>query len=165
MPPGALESVVLPGSGTPTQLGGILYLINMMVQQDMTTGAWGALELLARALLEPMPKPLQDDPIWAILAELDGRSPHEPLLTKSNPWLTSALPDIRAHLLALLRLDDPSHLAETLLLANARLHITHTHVDLVMPLEAVSLPVRLAGLDFDPGWQPAFGHVIQFHFR
>ena len=24
--------------------------------------------------------------------------------------------------------------------------------------------VRLAGLDADPGWQPAFGRVIRFHY-
>ena len=52
-----------------------------------------------------------------------------------------------------------------LLLRRGQLYVTSSHVDLVMPLDGVSLPVRLAGLDFDPGWLPAFGRVVQFHYE
>jgi hypothetical protein len=44
------------------------------------------------------------------------------------------------------------------------LHLSAMHVDWTAPLDAVSLPVRLAGLDRDPGWVPAFGRVVLFHF-
>lgn len=179
-PPTAPQTAVYLAEGTFTQLGGIFYLINLMARLDIPAcyeetwglasqvGAWGTLALLAGGLLEPMPGPLQDDPIWAALAELDGRCPDPPHPTPTThqaAWLAHALPDFRTRLLALLRLNDPAQLVETLLLAQANLHLTTTHVDLVMRLAAISLPVRLAGLDFDPGWQPAFGRVIQFHFR
>jgi hypothetical protein len=35
----------------------------------------------------------------------------------------------------------------------------------VMSLNDISLPVRLAGLDCDPGWLPDFGRVVKFHFE
>ena len=39
------------------------------------------------------------------------------------------------------------------------------HVDLVLPLDEVSLLVRRAGLDLDPGWCPSFGRIVQFHYQ
>jgi hypothetical protein len=34
-----------------------------------------------------------------------------------------------------------------------------------MPLSAISLPVRKAGLDSNPGWLAAFGRIVTFHFQ
>jgi hypothetical protein len=42
--------------------------------------------------------------------------------------------------------------------------VTATHVDLVMPMNEISVPVRLAGLDANPGWVPELGRVVTFHF-
>jgi hypothetical protein len=39
-----------------------------------------------------------------------------------------------------------------------------THVDLHAALHAVRLPVRLAGLDVNPGWLPWLGRVVTFHY-
>lgn len=47
----------------------------------------------------------------------------------------------------------------------AQLYASPSHVDLVAPLDAISLPARLAGLDRDPGWQPSLGRVVSFHFE
>jgi hypothetical protein len=41
-------------------------------------------------------------------------------------------------------------------------HHSRTHVDVVMDLEAISIPVRVAGLDRDPGWVPGLGRVVAF---
>jgi hypothetical protein len=38
-------------------------------------------------------------------------------------------------------------------------------VDVVMSRDAVSIAVRLAGLDRDPGWLPSFGRIIKIHFE
>lgn len=46
----------------------------------------------------------------------------------------------------------------------ATLYVTHSHVDLVMGMNQISLPARIAGLDADPGWTPELGRVIKFHF-
>jgi hypothetical protein len=50
------------------------------------------------------------------------------------------------------------------LLRTGRLYVTATHVDLVMPMNEISVPVRLAGLDANPGWVPELGRVVTFHF-
>ena len=43
--------------------------------------------------------------------------------------------------------------------------MTSTHVDLVMRMRDIALPIRLGGLDLNPGWSPLFGRVIQFHYQ
>lgn len=78
-------------------------------------------------------------------------------------WLAVVTPLLRAMLTAALNDSDDDPVAG-LLLRRGRLFLTPSHVDLVLPLEGVSLPARLAGLDFDPGWLPAYGRVVQFHF-
>jgi hypothetical protein len=47
---------------------------------------------------------------------------------------------------------------------NGMLYITRSHVDLVMRMQQISVPARIAGLDADPGWTPELGRVIKFHF-
>jgi hypothetical protein len=96
-----------------------------------------------------------------------------PLVSGLNPhlvgWLAMTLPYIRFRLRQALRSDkapdgalDPE---QVVLLVPGRLAITATHVDLVMRLDDISLPVRLAGLDRDPGWVADFGRVVRFHFE
>lgn len=41
---------------------------------------------------------------------------------------------------------------------------TDTHVDICLKVEDSDLQVRKLGLDIDPGWQPAMGKVIQYHY-
>lgn len=43
--------------------------------------------------------------------------------------------------------------------------VTRTHLDVKLPLESISTPARLVGLDLNPGWQPAWGRVITFYFE
>jgi len=58
----------------------------------------------------------------------------------------------------------PEDLA-SLLAIPATFHIEPMHLDVTLPLDAISLPVRMAGLDRSPGWLPSFGKVIQVHFE
>ncbi|MDM0001805.1 hypothetical protein QTI24_24570 [Variovorax sp. J22P240] len=46
----------------------------------------------------------------------------------------------------------------------ARLQDSGERLDLYLPLDALPLTVRLAGLDRDPGWVPAAGCDFRFHF-
>lgn len=52
----------------------------------------------------------------------------------------------------------------SLVLRPARLSLTPTHVDLEFDLSAVSLAVRRAGLDIDPGWLPWYGRVVHYRY-
>jgi hypothetical protein len=51
-----------------------------------------------------------------------------------------------------------------LTLRHARLTVTPTHVDVDFELSDLSLEVRRAGLDLNPGWLPWFGRVVSFHY-
>lgn len=94
-----------------------------------------------------------------------------PLLAGLNPhlarWLGAVLPYICSCLRRALSLapGEDRLLAESLLAYPGRLYVTSTHVDLVMDMEDISIPVRLAGLDRNPGWVPDFGRVVTFHFE
>ncbi len=81
-------------------------------------------------------------------------------------FLAMLLPYLRWRLALGLGLDDrpAPALAEELLHRKGRLHVTATHVDLVMHLDAASGRVRRSGLDADPGWVPELGRVVKFHF-
>ena len=50
-------------------------------------------------------------------------------------------------------------------LKQGRLILSSSHVDLVMEMSQISVPVRLAGLDANPGWVPELGRVVTFHFE
>jgi hypothetical protein len=58
-----------------------------------------------------------------------------------------------------------AELVEALLLREAKIWVTATHVDVMMGLHQVTTPVRCAGLDTDPGWVPELGRVVKFHFE
>jgi hypothetical protein len=217
-PPAGLDEATawILEDGVPTQLGGVLYLINLMARLDLPAcfeadwglasqvGAWGVLEVLGRALLEHNSERWDADLLWAALADLDGRASdslpgqsfrgshslhlptgwpvpafddavHDrlasPLLEGLNPdlirWLALALPTIRWLLGQALSPAAPPalDLERTLLLHPGHLYVTSTHVDLVMRLDDILLPVRLAGLDRNPGWLPDFARVVTFHFK
>jgi hypothetical protein len=60
---------------------------------------------------------------------------------------------------------DPDELARTFCAHDARVVVTATHLDIYLALGALPIEVRLAGLDRDPGWVPAAGRFIAFHFE
>lgn len=81
-------------------------------------------------------------------------------------WLGCALPYVRLRLALALGLQDaPGVLERALLLRRGWLYSSATHVDLVLGLSGVTLPVRLAGLDRSPGWIPEYGRAIMIHFE
>jgi len=52
----------------------------------------------------------------------------------------------------------------TLLPLDATIEWSASHVDIHIAIENVQLPVRLAGLDINPGWLPWIGKVVSFHY-
>jgi hypothetical protein len=254
-----------------TSLGGFVFLVNVMAHLELPevfqrdwqlssrVGPWGVLELLARGLLDSAPESWLDDDLWAVLADLDGRTEgrpgdglrRNPSIRLPRSWLQTDLPDagvlrwapsrdriiawsshgylvldeplgdgkpnaavaraaadlgleyddrpsvtsrapgrLRAGALVrdlspaaiawlqvvvpfvrrrlALALGRPSVTRQTtgmLLRRQAHLYVAAAHLDVVMRLGDVSLAARKAGLDQDPGWQPAFGRVIRIHFE
>ena len=68
--------------GVPSRFASVLYLVNLLGWLDLTAGwpegaavgGWAVLELAARHLLTADAAP-RDDPLWGLLAGLDGREP------------------------------------------------------------------------------------------
>lgn len=168
--------------GIETQLGGVFYLVNLITRLDLLDnfrekcpfeseiGPWGVLELLAKALLGGQYQDLETDPLCQVLAQLDGRetgiSP-ENIDSLISQWLEAVLPEVRSFLRKALgpSTEDNPEPEKTMLCCRARVYVTSTHVDIVMSLENISIPVRMAGLDRDPGWIPQLARIILFHFE
>jgi hypothetical protein len=81
---------------------------------------------------------------------------------RADPW-SLTWPLVRVRLAAALGLPPHAALALTFELP-ARLHARDGRVDLRFALASLPLALRFAGLDRDPGWLPAAGADIRFHF-
>lgn len=152
-----------------TRHGGLLFLLNAALQlslygdftmpqhRGLDCSPWRFLLLAGRAWCGPA---FRRDPIWAWLRH---RSAGSRQAVPRHVWpelharLAEALDDghsgvkARQHLRAMLSLP-------------ARLQDAGEHVNLHFALAELPLAVRLAGLDRDPGWIPAAGCDVRFHF-
>jgi hypothetical protein len=80
--PRPASAAVTVASGLVSQFASVLYLINLLYWLDLpgawpegaAPGGWAVVELLARHLLTADAAP-REDPLWRLLAELDGREP------------------------------------------------------------------------------------------
>ena len=149
-----------------TELGGLFYLINLAIfleiYSDFTSpveqfhddlSIWDFVTIVGKELDQET-----DDPIWELLKKLADR---EDELTTPT-WLTDLLPHIRARLHLALGIDDD--LPQILLHHHAKVTITPTHFDVFFPLADHPIEIRLSGLDRNPGWVPAAGRFIAFHY-
>jgi len=159
-----------------TDLGGLFYLINLglylNLYADFTSplepgielNIWDFVALVGDELLEG---DHADDPIWSALAKLAGRDETEPPGVNFDPegeWLSSFMPHARARLRSALGLEVDDEIPAILCRHSALLRATDTHVDVYFRLADLPLAIRFAGLDRDPGWVPAAGRFISFHF-
>jgi hypothetical protein len=80
-------------------------------------------------------------------------------------WVERLHAFVRARLRLALGTSDARRAARLLCERRADVFVTTTHVDIVMRLSELPFEVRVAGLDRDPGWVPAAGRFIAFHFE
>ncbi|MBK7674794.1 MAG: hypothetical protein IPJ27_08475 [Candidatus Accumulibacter sp.] len=145
-----------------TTRGGLFYLLNFLAlasvqtrlnERSLPACGWRWLARLGYRLgLTP------DPPLGRFLAAEIGVDDESDLAT------LPPLPDETALLHAgLARYGALFGEAERFSLA-ARVVVTCSHVDVHFRLADVSLPVRRAGLDVNPGWLPWLGRVVSFHY-
>jgi len=79
-----------------------------------------------------------------------------------DQWLDWIVPYICARLLRALGDDD---VVQHLCAHRATIHSTSAHLDIRFVLSEHPLEIRCAGLDRDPGWVPAAGRFIRFHYQ
>ena len=80
-------------------------------------------------------------------------------------WLGRLLPYLRARLGRALGVSKAKTLERLVCGQEAKVTVTATRLDVIFELARLPLQVRLAGLDRDPGWVPAAGRHIAFHFE
>lgn len=158
-------------------------------------GCWNTLDTLARGLLcDVTDSDLPHDPVWRGLAALGQADVDDiparttftsdaPLILPESWPVAPALPapeligdlvrdmsaDVRRWLAGVLpvirRILPPDEAPHAILHRRGRFYVTATHVDVVMHLDDVTLPVRRAGLDVNPGWLADFSRVVLFHYH
>jgi hypothetical protein len=102
------------------------------------------------------------------LARPVDTEPCAPERTTASPverWLDWLMPYVRARLSRALGLARPQDLSSVLLTHSAWVHVSETHIDVRFALAELPIVVRSAGLDRDPGWLPAAGRFLSFHFE
>jgi hypothetical protein len=116
-------------------------------------------------------QPLQGEPLAALSEALapyaaaalpcELPAPRAAPLERWVDWLAAYA---RARLIRALDMP-PAELGAFLFAYHARVFVSAVHVDVELDLQALPIAIRLAGLDRDPGWVPAAGRFIRFHFR
>ena len=80
-------------------------------------------------------------------------------------WLSWLLSYLQARLALALGIDASTNDVAALLCRQpASVRCDMTTLQVRLPLATLPLPVRIAGLDRDPGWIPAAGRALQFQF-
>lgn len=90
------------------------------------------------------------------------------LMHGPNPldrWLAWLLPYLRARLARALAPDGTTDWPTVLINHHATLAVTDTRLDVTFSLNQHPLAIRIAGLDRDPGWVPAAGRFVAFHYQ
>ena len=147
-----------------TELGGVFFLINLGIALgfygDFTTPAergielsiWHFIAMMARGLTDDDDEELARDPVWTMLEELAGNE------------LPECPPHSIGDAIEALHAQAPE-VIPVLVRQPARLSLTDAHVDVFYSLQRHPIEIRLAGLDRDPGWVPAAGRYVTFHFN
>jgi hypothetical protein len=180
---------ILETATIETQLGGLFYLINLGIFLDIYSdftnpvertelNIWDFVALVGAEILgecEP------DDPIWTLLADLARPASQDlqdeqdlpdvypanlvnPVNLVTPDWLAEMLPFIRTRLRQALGVDEEADLGAILLRHYAKVTAAATHIDVYFALSEHPIEIRLSGLDRDPGWVPAAGRFIAFHY-
>jgi hypothetical protein len=79
-------------------------------------------------------------------------------------WCSWLMPYVRARLMRAIGLEEPHDLSRMVCEHRARVFVTTTHVDVELALAELPVAIRFAGLDRNPGWIPAAGRYVAFHF-
>ncbi|MBW8807827.1 MAG: hypothetical protein JF591_03145, partial [Lysobacter sp.] len=83
----------------------------------------------------------------------------------AQAWLDRLLPYLRVRIALALGLEArDADLPAQVCRHRARVQCDLTHVDVHLSLANLPLSLRIAGLDRDPGWIPAAGRSVRFHF-
>ncbi|HMF93233.1 MAG TPA: hypothetical protein VKE96_03030 [Vicinamibacterales bacterium] len=139
-----------------------LYSHGITVVDDLPLSIWRFVELVARECLGEHDA---NDPLWKVLRDLADPS-RDPELQDGAPDLLPGeharlVGRVHMHLESVFEVDDPGGL---LIRRRGRITRTPGHLDVGFSLERHPIEIRAASLDRNPGWTPAAGVHVGFHF-
>ena len=148
-----------------TQEGGLFYLVNVLCRAEVRAlfdqlGAWQAVPngwVWLRALGEAFGLDASG-PMAEFLEEQIGMADGDEF-DRPEPQQVAQVVTLATHLY-----QDFDVEFDDLLPVFARVCLTESHLDIHLPSSAICLPVRLAGLDINPGWVDWLGRVVTFHY-
>lgn len=175
MPPALVPSRI------DTRFGGVFFLVNLALflgfysdftkpsSRGLALPLWDFVALVGEGLAGPA---LRADAVWKLLARLADRDESEEPGCALSPrrrlavrrWLGRLIPRLRARLADALGVIAETDVSRVLLEMPARVWVTLTRVDVSFALAELPVAVRCSGLDRDPGWLPATGRSLYFHF-
>jgi hypothetical protein len=80
-------------------------------------------------------------------------------------WIDQVMPHVRTRLRQALGLNEADDPGPLVCRHQAQVRLTPTHLDVFFALAELSIEIRLSGLDRNPGWVPAAGSFIAFHYE
>lgn len=152
-----------------TGFGGIFYLLNAALAMgwysdftaprgpNLALSPWDWLALVGRAWFA---RSFTHDPVAGLLVQLAGREAR----TLRRPRGFQAQLDA-LHTRLQQALGAEGDVTALVCRHHAEVVATPTRVDVHLALAELPLALRLAGLDRDPGWIPAAGRALAFHFE
>jgi hypothetical protein len=164
-----------------TRYGGTFFLLNAALAlglygdftQPRTPGLalspWDLLALVGPRLAR---RSLRRDPLDGLLAALAGRDARTPPGAGFTPpagtlaqWADATAVMLGARIAQALGLRSRVRAGLMVTRLPARVGVGTERLDVTFALAALPIELRLAGLDRDPGWIPAAGRDVRFHFE
>jgi hypothetical protein len=185
LPERTLENAAWPPTRTMTfvesAFAGVLYLINVALHLewygDFTQPTRPGLALpigdfLALVGERVCGQSLRRDPLWILLAGFADREPDDPPGADATPpegltlqtWVDSLTGQLAERTATAIGVE-PELALSFLCIRAGRMALSATRLDVEFALADHALVLRLAGLDRNPGWVPAAGRIVEFHFR
>jgi len=162
---------------TPTGFGGVFYLLNAAIAMGLygdftmprapglALSPWDWLALVGR---EWFGDAFVEDPAWTMLAGLAGRAPDEEpgrdFDWPAHDWLATQVAALHERLALALDACEWKDIPAFVCRYAAQVEVSPTTVHVHLALADLPLDIRIAGLDRDPGWIPAAGRSVRFHF-
>jgi hypothetical protein len=165
-----------------TEWGGLLYLINVAIalelygdftapaRKGLPLALWDFLALLGERMIG---KAFPLDPLSGLLARLAGRAEADspgaqfvpPRRETLEQWLDRISEEMEDRVRQSIESGEKIDVREFILKQDAKIEAGPTRLDAHFSLADHPIELRLAGLDRDPGWVPAGGRRIHFHYE
>jgi hypothetical protein len=83
---------------------------------------------------------------------------------KPQTWFKRLCKFMQVRLIQALSLESKAQINEILFKRTAQITVSATHLDVYFRLADLPIEVRMSGVDRNPGWIPAAGKFVNFHF-